>query len=971
MIVSVILIVLVLVTIRLWKDLAEMRGRVEMLEDRLGVTDLPPHRAAPPVVRAAAVPEVQEPLPPSPLVETPAPIEAAPAPLVVELVPPAPEAANEPEIMPDRVRPGFEELFGRRLPIWGGGITLAVAGMLIVKYSIDAGLLSPVVRVVFGLLFGSALIAAAEAALRFDERVGDVRVRQAFAGAGLATLYASVLVAANLYHLIAPPTGFIGLAAVTALAMGLSLRFGAPSALLGLVGGMAAPALIGSDEPNIPLLATYLAVSIGGLCAVSRAQRWLWLGVGALVGGFGWGALLLLGGTLDAAASLAIGLYLALIGILCPMLLFAGGGARTLLRFAGSSMAAVQIAILVAKGGFALLDWGLFGLISVAIIWLSRREPMLARLPVIGLAVMALLLGAWPQPAVQDFAIVLIVGTIIYAGPLLLRLWRTGANEIEAGQIAAIAIGALLLPMIHFYRIDGSSDHGFAILAFAAASLPASAAALGWRSDTRHGDARFVLLAATSALLLAAAQGFALPAWAWAPTVAALALGLLLLSFRAKDERVEYAAWMFAGVGLILLGAGPDISDEIARISGIGSGENIAIALIRWTGLAVISALFAWRARLGIAAMAAQASAAMLGYGAVAQILPADLLPSTIALALLGTAAWGRSLVSDRLLPAMSALLALSVAWATWPLTQWLGATGPSIIGAPVLVIELPRLIDVALRLFGPAVLIIAALYVARQHIGPAARRAGNIVAGILAGVALHIAYKHIFLLTSFDLFVQRGFAERTVWEALLFGAAMAAWRYRLRSMGCVIAAAGMAHFIGYSLLLHNPLWARQAVGSLPLLNWLLPAFAIPMAMLWLAARFEPDLARPFERPRSIAQMVLILTFAFSLLRQIVHGAILSVPGVTEGEDITRSILGIAIAIGFLGWGIRSRSRDWRIASLLLMLAAVGKVFLFDAAGLDGLARIGSFVALGLSLIGLGWLYSRFLKPETGETASA
>ena len=53
--------------------------------------------------------------------------------------------------------------------------------------------------------------------------------------------------------------------------------------------------------------------------------------------------------------------------------------------------------------------------------------------------------------------------------------------------------------------------------------------------------------------------------------------------------------------------------------------------------------------------------------------------------------------------------------------------------------------------------------------------------------------------------------------------------------------------------------------------------------------------------------------------------------------------------------------RDWRIASLVIMIVAVAKVFLLDASGLDGLLRIGSFIALGLSLIGIGWLYSQFL----------
>ena len=70
------------------------------------------------------------------------------------------------------------------------------------------------------------------------------------------------------------------------------------------------------------------------------------------------------------------------------------------------------------------------------------------------------------------------------------------------------------------------------------------------------------------------------------------------------------------------------------------------------------------------------------------------------------------------------------------------------------------------------------------------------------------------------------------------------------------------------------------------------------------------------------------------------------------------------LAVGFLLWGIRGRRRDWRIASLVLMLAAVAKVFLFDASGLEGLLRIASFVALGFSLIGIGWLYSRQLRRE-------
>src|SRR3546814_16113029 len=97
--------------------------------------------------------------------------------------------------------------------------------------------------------------------------------------------------------------------------MALSLRFGAPSALLGLVGGLAAPALVEAGQPNVPLLSCYLALAVGGLCVLSRAQRWMWLGVSALVGGAGWGVVMLAMGALDWASSLSVGLLVLMLGM--------------------------------------------------------------------------------------------------------------------------------------------------------------------------------------------------------------------------------------------------------------------------------------------------------------------------------------------------------------------------------------------------------------------------------------------------------------------------------------------------------------------------------------------------------------------------------------------------------------------------------------------------------------------------------
>ena len=79
------------------------------------------------------------------------------------------------------------------------------------------------------------------------------------------------------------------------------------------------------------------------------------------------------------------------------------------------------------------------------------------------------------------------------------------------------------------------------------------------------------------------------------------------------------------------------------------------------------------------------------------------------------------------------------------------------------------------------------------------------------------------------------------------------------------------------------------------------------------------------------------------------------------------TVIGIVMALAFVWIGSRLNQRSWRIGSLVVMLIALLKVFAFDAAGLSGLLRIASFAALGASLIGLGWFYTRQLKPAAPD----
>ena len=936
--------------------LFDMRARLKAAEQRLAMLEDESllREPADEVVRSAVVVVRERPAPAAPPAAPPA---ESVAPVVEAPVEAEPEAA--PELAVDPAGPsrpsfGFEELFGRRLPIWAGGVTLAVAGVLLVKYSIDAGLLSPVVRVVLGLLFGAALIGGAEAALWQEARVRDPRVRQALAGAGLATLYVSILAVHGLYGLVGPGTAFAGLAGVTALAMGLSLRFGAPSALLGLVGGLAAPALVEAGSPNVPLLSCYLALAVGGLCALSRTQRWMSLGVSALIGGAGWGAALLAMGALDWASSLSVGLLLLALGVGLPLLAFSGTRGAVV-RTAAAVVAAAQMAALVATGGFAMLHWGLFALLSVALIWLGR-DAALRPLSAVGLGIALLLAGIWPDPEMGRFALVMLAMGAIYGGAALVRLWRTGGGLVEAGQVAALALVGLLVSLVHFYHVG--ADGSFALLALAITVLPVAAMMLGWSCAERRQDARFALLATTAAALLVVAGAFGLAGWALAIVMAAVAAGLLMLAERAGDQRVERSGWVFA-LGAVMALAGWDFA-QVARLWG--DAIVPAEAGLRWLVVALMAALFGWRVRFAEGRLVAQGLAALLGYGAVAQIMPALWLPVAAALGLVLLAEGAR-----RWLPALGVMAAISLLWAVWPLAVWSGHALLSLAGEPMSVTGLPQFGEALRRLAVPAGMLTVALWRVGVSVDMRVRRLGLVVATVMGGVAIHIGYKQIFGLENEADVVRLALAERVVWEAVLIGLGFGVWRWT-KSFGVALGliGVGFGHALVYTVLLHDPLWAAQAVGNWPVANLLLPAFGLPFVAIGLVERRSEVLQQPAE----ILRMLLIALFALASLRQMFVGSVLTVPGLGEGEDILRSVLALGLAFGFLLWGIRTQAQDWRIASLIPMLCAVAKVFLLDASGLTGLLRIASFLALGFSLIGIGWLYNRVLREPVNNSAT-
>ena len=284
----------VMAIIAFFKSLAQggqlraIDARLRVIEGKLGVETPSPFVAAPRPPRAPSAPAAAAPAPAvsAPATSaTPTPAVApAQAPFVAQTIrPPRPPLPPKPER-----ETSFEELFGTRGVVWVGGVALALGGIFLVRYSIEAGLIGPGLRIFFGALLAAALIAAGEW-MRRKENKSDVagvptaHIPSILTAAGTTVAYATVYAAYALYNFLPPAAAFILLGAVALATLAAALLHGPMLAGLGLVGAYVTPLLVSSEAPNYWALYVYLAVVTAAAFALARARLWRWLAITAVV----------------------------------------------------------------------------------------------------------------------------------------------------------------------------------------------------------------------------------------------------------------------------------------------------------------------------------------------------------------------------------------------------------------------------------------------------------------------------------------------------------------------------------------------------------------------------------------------------------------------------------------------------------------------------------------------------------------
>jgi hypothetical protein len=240
-------------------------AELEALKARLrdSVPEPPPE---PPAVPDEAPSQAAEPLPPSTVPDIDEQPVHASAPERSPVPPASPPASRAPAPAVD-----WEGLIGVKLFAAIAGVSLVVAAILFLRYSLDQGWLQPSVRAGIGVTVAVMLLGLSElkSARDYPATVNAV------SGAAVAILFATIFAAHALWGLIAAPAAFALLAIVTAVAVVLSIRRESLFiAVLGLLGGFAAPALLSAGlQRPVPTFAYLLLLNMG-LAWVAHRNVW-------------------------------------------------------------------------------------------------------------------------------------------------------------------------------------------------------------------------------------------------------------------------------------------------------------------------------------------------------------------------------------------------------------------------------------------------------------------------------------------------------------------------------------------------------------------------------------------------------------------------------------------------------------------------------------------------------------------------
>ncbi|WP_170379033.1 DUF2339 domain-containing protein [Ruegeria atlantica] len=762
-------------------------------------------------------------------------------------------------------------------------LSLALAGIFLVQYGVESGLLPPFARVIAALLFGAVLIVAGEVIRRRygdDESTATAYLPSVFSGAGLVTLFGGVLAARQLYDLIGPEVALTAMVAVALVGLVLGWFHGPLLAAVGLMGAFSAPFVVGGTSENPSwLYAYFVVIAVLGL-GIDTVRRWAWISVLTLFGAYTTCLLLVLSSPLTEAAYLICVTALAVIAIAIPV--------RRVWPNHGGSMICE---IVSWKKGDAWPEFPTrlgFGAVVVSSAIVSLH---------------------WAD-SVDEFWL----GVVLPSGMTLgLMLWAQRAEALQDAT-ALPALGLVWFVLMH------GLDNGIVLRQFAETFAETPEADFPWVVTILI--ALGVVISITSAWRSMNAQRYA-AIWAGAAAVFAPALAIALEVGWHPAHVIGAYPWALHAIALGVLMV--VLAERFARADG---EDRMRPAL------ATISALSC----LSFACIIVLSSAA-LTIALVVMVVVAAALDRQFNLPPMTWFIWaGVFTITVRL------VLTPGLAWASYaPVPEMALVYGGATLGFVIGWLLLrPMHRPVASLLLESAAWatggILLSLLLERwlQSFGEGNATNSHWGLGLLAIIWLLLAFAQV--------------------RRLELGGKLNYVRYLLAAF---FASHGLLR-LAQAVVEANPLLGTAVPPVLgpPVLNTLAVAYLLPALIIGFSVWRIYATPLWLKRASWGLTSVLAALWLGLMIRHVWQGAagMYEGNGVTQPELYTYTMALLAIGAVLFYQSLARRSDLMRKAGLVVIGLAVAKVFLIDIAGLGGLIRVFSLLALGLALAGLAWL---------------
>src|ERR1035437_9640379 len=506
--------------------------------------------------------------------------------------------------------PGFEERIGTRWVVWIGGLTLALGGFFMVRYSIDAGLLGPGVRTLHGGAFALALLAAGEWTRRQEsisaiEALPIANIPAILTAAGTAVAFATVYAAYALYDFLAPATAFILLGMVALGTLAAAFLHGPALAGLGIAAAFVTPILVASDKPDFWALYLYLAIVTAAAFGLARIRLWRWLAVTTIAFALLWTFPCLQCGPSmigPHAFHVMSGFVLAALLVVCGFMFgppadegqiepissgslaaYLLGATMIVLASFHADTALIVFALLVA--GALIVAWraqAATGAIAAAALlvfvvfaeWAVRGNPDMLVLPGGPLP------GIGPAATDSSVAMHLITAAIFAVGFGVAGFLAQGRSVSAIIPVvwSATSVFTPLALLIALYARIAHLDRSipFAILAVVLAAAYGAATEILNRRDNRPGLPISIALFATGALgALALALTFALEKGWLTIALALMSMGTAWISMQRPIPFLRSLAAILAGIVVLRIGYEP-------RILGDAGGTTPIFNWLLW-----------------------------------------------------------------------------------------------------------------------------------------------------------------------------------------------------------------------------------------------------------------------------------------------------------------------------------------------------------------------------------------------------